>query len=113
MPYYYCDTCRKLLEPKEQRHNQETTTHQGPMVFGHWQNTPVTIGIPLKGNKTVDVVRCITCGSDARIVAHTPDEYKFQDALAKEAKNENIIVIISGLVTVILFLLFVFLGRSH
>lgn len=83
MPDYYCNTCQKTLRRNQQRQNREQTTTRGPMVFSELDlpGNPL-VGIPFNNTRSVNVVRCVTCGSDATLV-YTPGEQR-QSQLEQE-----------------------------
>lgn len=87
MPYYYCETCQKVLERHEQRHNREQVSSQRAMIIGQLNNIPghPLIGIPLNNNQTINVVRCVKCGSDA-VLCYTKEE---QEAAQQKRIRDN------------------------
>lgn len=96
MPTYYCDTCRKTLQRHEQRHNKERISSTRGVVVGQLNNLPghPLIGIPIRNEQEIIVVRCVTCGSDAR-VSYTVAEQQ------QKSKDDT---------EVLMFCIFIFLG---
>lgn len=107
MSYYYCDTCKKTLQRSEQRHNKERTSSTRGVVVGQLNNLPghPLIGIPIRNEQEINVVRCVKCGSDAR-VCYTPAEQRTisEDQKEKDAVGMAICVIF-GIVILICVIL--------
>ena len=108
MSYFYCDTCQKTLPRNEQRHNKEQISKQRPMIIGQLNNLPghPLLAVPLRSDQTINVVRCTTCGSDARF-CYTPEE-QAQMRRQQQANGKTIVVVILIIILVILMLRFVF-----
>ena len=97
MSYYYCDTCKKTLQRSEQRHNKERTSSTRGVIVGQLDILPShpLIGIPIRNDEEITVVRCIKCGSDARI-CYSPEEQRtiFQNQKDKDDISMAIYVIV-------------------
>lgn len=90
MPYFFCETCEKILERNQQRRNVEHTTTPTGVTLVQLDNIP---GSPVIGkqNNTATarmVVRCRECGSDA-VERLTPDEEAERQTKVKEDAEER------------------------
>jgi hypothetical protein len=100
-----CHTCNKVLSRNEQVHTKQTTTQQGPIVFGEINHT--IIGVPLNRTTSEYVVRCRDCGSDAYAIP-TDEEIRQQKARDKEERDGNIAVIVMLIVVAVVLALFAY-----
>jgi Zn ribbon nucleic-acid-binding protein len=91
MSFYYCPTCQRTLAENEVRRNKIfVPKKQEPYGFIHLQNSPLTIGVPLgsSGADTIEVLRCVNCGSDAKFAGYTDDERKYMQESEKQLKEK-------------------------